>query len=130
MTMIKQYSQAYGNDDSLFAANGVAAIPADGFTLATGLTGALLRGFPLKQGATPFELTPVTADADQVVAILAEDVANAATDLPIVAYQGGEFNKYAIERALTAATSAATVDGLTIKARDYAIFFKDVVKGV
>lgn len=130
MTMIRQGSYAYGNDDSLFAANGVAAIPADGFTLATGLTGALLRGFPLKQGATPFELAPVTADADQVVAILAEDVANAATDLPIVAYQGGEFNKYAIERALTAATSAATVEGLTIKARDYAIFFKDTVKGV
>lgn len=130
MTIIRQNTFQYGNDDNLFAANGVAAIPADGFTLATGLTGGLLRGMPLKQGATAFELTPVTADADQVVAILAEDVLNAATDLPIVAYQGGEFNKYAIQRALTAAASAATVEGLTIKARAYAIFFKDTVKGV
>lgn len=130
MTILRQGSHTDGSDDSLFAANGVAAIPADGYTLASGLTGALLRGFPLKHGATAFELTPVTADADQVVAILAEDVANAATDLPIVAYQGGEFNKYAIERALTAASSAATVAGLTIKARDSGIFFKDVVKGV
>ena len=130
MTILRQGSYTYGNDDSLFAANGVAAIPADGYTLGVGLTGALLRGFPLKQGATAFTLTPVTADADVVVAILAEDVANAATDLPIVAYQGGEFNKYAITRALTAASSAATVAGLTVKARVNGIFFKDVVKGV
>lgn len=130
MTIIRQGSYAYGDNDSLFAANGVKSIPADGYTLASGLTGALLRGFPLKQGATAFELTPVTADADQVVAILAEDVANAATDLPIVAYQEGEFNKYAIQRALEAAESTATVAGLTIKARAQGIYFKDVVKGV
>jgi hypothetical protein len=130
MTILRQGEYTTTAGDSLFAANGVAAIPADGYTLATGLTGKLLRGFPLKQGATPFELTPVTADADVVVAVLAEDVANAATDLPIVAYQGGEFNKYAIERALTAAASTATVAGLTVKARVNGIFFKDVVKGV
>ena len=130
MTILRQGSYTYGNDDSLFAANGVKSIPADGYSLASGLTGVLMRGFPLKQGATAFELTPVTADADEVVAILAEDVANAATDLPIVAYQEGEFNKYAIERALNAATSAATVAGLTIKARTNGIYFKDVVKGV
>lgn len=130
MTIIRQNTFQYGDNDSLFAANGVAAIPADGFMLASGLTGALLRGMPLKQGASAFELTPVTADADQVVAILAEDVLNAATDLPIVAYEGGEFNKRAIQRALTAAASTATVEGLTIKARAYAIFFKDTVKGV
>lgn len=130
MTKLRQGTYTYGSNDSLFAANGVAAIPADGYTLATGLTGAYLRGFPLKQGATPFELTPVVASADQVVAILAEDVENAATDLAIVAYQGGEYNKYAIERALTAKASEATVAGLTIKARDSGIFFKDVVKGV
>ena len=130
MTILRQGSYSYGSDDSLFAANGIKSIPADGYSLASGLTGALMRGFPLKQGATAFELTPVTADADQVVAILAEDVADAATDLPIVAYQEGEFNKYAIERALTAASSTATVAGLTVKARTHGIYFKDVVKGV
>lgn len=130
MTILRQGSYTYGNNDSLFAASGVAAIPADGYALASGLTGALLRGFPLKQGATAFELTPVTADTDVVVAILAEDVANAGTDLPIVAYQGGEFNKYAITRALTAASSTVTVAGLTVKAQVNGIFFKDVVKGV
>lgn len=130
MTILRQGSYTYGNNDSLFAANGVAAIPADGYALASGLTGALLRGFPLKQGATAFELGPVTANADVVVAILAEDVANAGTDLPIVVYLGGEFNKYAITRALTAASSPVVVVGLTVNARVNGIFFKDVVKGV
>lgn len=130
MTIIRQGSFTIGNDDSLFAANGVVGIPADGYTLASGLTGQLLRGMPLKQGVTPFELTPVTANADATVAILAEDVANAATDLAIVAYQGGEYNKFAIERALVASGSAATVEGLTITARSMNIFFKETVKGV
>lgn len=130
MTILRQGSYTNANDDSLFAANGVAAIPADGYTLASSITGGLLRGFPLKQGATAFELRPVTADLEVVVAILAEDVANTGTDLPIVAYSGGEFNKYAITRALTAASSAATVAGLAVRARANGIFFKDVVKGV
>ena len=62
MTILRQGSYTYGNDGSLFAANGVAAIPADGYTLASGLTGALLRGFPLKQGATAFELATMVSN--------------------------------------------------------------------
>lgn len=130
MTILRQNTYKYGSDDSLFAANGIKSTPADGYTLAAGLSGELLRGMPLMQGADAQELTPVTADSDVVVAILAEDVKDASTDLPIVAYQEGEFNKYAIQRALEAAGSAATVEGLTIAARKEGIYFKDVVKAV
>lgn len=123
----RTYSESAG--DSLFAANGIKSIPADGYALAAAVTGKLKRGFPLKQGATAFELTPVTADADVVVGILADD-ADVTISRAVAAYQEGEFNKYAIQRALTEYASAATVDGLTLLARDRGIYFKDVIKSV
>ena len=130
MTVLTQSTYKFGETDSLFAATQTAPVVADGFVLAAVLSGELLRGTPLIQGATPDELTPVTADSEEVVAILAENVADASTDLGIVAYQSGEYNKFAIQRALDAASISATVDGLTIKARTNSIYFKTAIKAV
>lgn len=124
MPMKKTYTTTAG--DSLFAATGVKSIPADGYTLAAGLTGALPRGQALKQGATARELTPVTVAADQVVAILADGVEDASVvDTAISVYEEGEFNRYAI----------TFIDPLTyadfeVKARMKGIYFKDVIKAV
>lgn len=129
MAQLKQRSYSEGAGDSLFASNGVKSIPADGYTLAASVVGVLPRGLPLKQGATAFELTPVTADEDVTVGILADE-----TDVTIgraaAVYQEGEFNKYAVQRALTAFESSAKVDGLALLARDRGIYFKDVIKSV
>ncbi len=123
----RTYTEAAG--DSLFASNGVKSIPADGYTLAAAVTGVLPRGLPLKQGATAFELVPAAADADAVVGVLADET-DVTVSRAVAAYQEGEFNKYAIQRALTAYGSEATVDGLTLLARNRGIYFKDVIKSV
>lgn len=113
--------------DSLFAATGVKSIPADGYSLPAAATGIIERGFPLKQGATARELTPATAAADQVVAILAETV-DTTVSKAISVYEEGEFNKYAVQDVLTAAGATPTVADLEVKARMKGIYFKDIVK--
>ena len=123
----KTYETATG--DSLFAANGVKSIPADGYVLASTVTGKLKRGLPLKQGATASELLPVSAAADQVVGILADDT-DADLSKGIVAYEEGEFNRYAINEALEASGISLTYSDLEVKARMKGIYFKDVVKTV
>ena len=115
--------------DSLFAANGVKSIPADGYELAASVTGQLKRGLPLIQGATPRELIPVATATDQVVAILADDT-DADVTKGISAYQEGEFNRYAVLAAMEASSLAITYTDLEVKARMAGIYFKDVVKNV
>lgn len=124
---VRKYTKDAG--DSLFAATGVKSIPADGYTLASTVTGKLKRGTPLIQGATERELTVVAAETDQVVAILADDT-DTAISKAVAVYEEGEFNKYAVGRALTAASIAVTTDQLEVKARMKGIYFKDVVKTV
>lgn len=123
----RKYSETVG--DSLFAATGVKSIPADGYTLAAAVTGVLVRGTPLKQGATARELLPVAAAEDQVVAILA-DTTDTTVTKAVAVYEEGEFNKYAIQRALDADSIALATADLEIKARMKGIYFKDVVKTV
>lgn len=123
----RNYTQDAG--DSLFAATGVKSIPADGYTLAAAVTGKLNRGTPLIQGATARELTIVAAADDQVVAILADDV-DTAISKAVAVYEEGEFNKFAVGRALTASGNAITTAQLEVKARMKGIYFKDVVKSV
>jgi len=124
---VRKYATEAG--DSLFAATGVKSIPADGYTLAAAVTGKLVRGTPLIQGATPFELTVPASATDQIVAILADNT-DTTIGRAIAAYEEGEFNKYAVQRALDAAEIVLSVDDLTIKARTKGIYFKDVIKSV
>jgi hypothetical protein len=116
----KTYAEPAG--DSLFAATGVKSIPADGYKLPAAAATVLKRGQALKQGASARELTPVTAAADQVVAILADDI-DPAVSKAISVYEEGEFNRYKVIFA-----AETTYADFEVKARMKGIYFKDVIK--
>lgn len=115
-----------GAKNDIFAHTGVKSIPADGYTLAATVTGVVARGVPLKQGATAYELLPVSADTDEVVAIAAATVDTAVTKA-MPAYEEGEFNANQISLVLPVGT---TIAGLRANATKHGIYFRDVVSPV
>ena len=128
MTSLTQATIAKDTSVNLFASPTRQVTPS-AKKLATGLTGSYAIGFPLKQGADADTVTPVTAAADQVVAVLGEAVADASTATIVCVYEEGNFNKYTVQAALTARSVAVTTADMAVKARMKGIDFSDVIKG-
>lgn len=124
--MAKTNTYETGAINDIFAHTGIKTAPSGGYILADAVTGEVKRGMPLKRGATAYELLPIEADADLVVAVAAATVDTEFTKA-MPAYEEGEFNAHVIEGLLP---SGVTIAGLYANAAKQGIYFRDVVKAV